>query len=587
MLRPGMLIADTYLVIEEIGSGGMSKVYLAQNIRLKKMRALKELNKEDLGSYDSRHYELMKRQLAREALLLKKLDHPGLPEIIDIVGSPEQMIIVMEYIEGVTLEELVRDRGRLTEEEVVKYCAELCRILLYLHRNDPPIIYRDIKPSNIMVKGDGSLILIDFGTAREYEQTETGGDTVCLGTRGYAAPEQYGGAGQTDERTDIYGIGMTMGYLLTGQSPDQPPYTFFPLRQWNPEVSQGMEEIVTVCVRDDPKERFPDCRALLEALTDREKCSRNYKRKEKRKLAAFSVLVAASLLLTLAGLCFRGFRQGWKEKTLDTYFACARNAGREEEREAWLSLALKLDPGNGRTYQEILKQYVPRNHFSMDKAARIQKLVSMVVKGRSAINYLERQDQKACARFCYGLATAYFYDMGGWTGKKESEQWFEAALKTSVDHYKEYDRDRAGVYRKIGAYYNGFLAAGADRSGAEADSYQEFYETLSRLNDLAGDLQEKVENKQGGRQDAAAVYLITRELVTELEEFGRDIAENTDISYIEMKKMLEDGNNRSRIHFLQKYKSKEEMEQLQQMLRGLNEKMLLLEQMDSRGEDNE
>ena len=91
MLRPGMLIADTYLVIEEIGSGGMSKVYLAQNIRLKKMRALKELNKEDLGSYDSRHYELMKRQLAREALLLKKLDHPGLPEIIDIVGSPEQM----------------------------------------------------------------------------------------------------------------------------------------------------------------------------------------------------------------------------------------------------------------------------------------------------------------------------------------------------------------------------------------------------------------------------------------------------------------------------------------------------------------
>ena len=130
MLRPGMLIADTYLVMEEIGSGGMSKVYLAQNIRLKKMRALKELNKEDLTHYDSRNYELMKRQLAREALLLKKLDHPGLPKIIDIVGSPGQMIIVMEYIEGVTLEELVRDRGRLTEEETAKYCIELGRILL-------------------------------------------------------------------------------------------------------------------------------------------------------------------------------------------------------------------------------------------------------------------------------------------------------------------------------------------------------------------------------------------------------------------------------------------------------------------------
>ena len=141
------------------------------------------------------------------------------------------------------LSQILRENGAIPQKYVVSWAKILCDVLLYLHTRDSPIIYRDMKPGNIMLKPDGNLMLIDFGTAREYK-VKNRGDTVCLGTVGYAAPEQFGGMGQTDARTDIYGLGATMYHLLTGKNPGKPPYEMKPIRQINSSLSGGLEKII-------------------------------------------------------------------------------------------------------------------------------------------------------------------------------------------------------------------------------------------------------------------------------------------------------------------------------------------------------
>ena len=147
-----------------------------------------------------------------ESNILKRLQHPMLPRIVDIFETPENVYIVEDFVNGITLDELLSRQGRVDEEQGLQWFQELCSVLDYLHNQQPhPIIYRDMKPSNIMLQPDGTLKLIDFGIAREFKQ-DSNGDTTYIGTKGYAAPEQFGKA-QTDARTDLYSLRVTMHHL--------------------------------------------------------------------------------------------------------------------------------------------------------------------------------------------------------------------------------------------------------------------------------------------------------------------------------------------------------------------------------------
>ena len=150
----------------------------------------------------------------------------------------------------------------------------ICDVLNYLHTRSPVIIYRDVKPDNVILKPDGTIALIDFGVARTYKPGQLA-DTVCLGTLGYAAPEQFGNA-QTDVRTDIFGLGKTMHKLLTNVNLTKPPYETKPIRQYNPDLSQRLENIIMKCIAPDPRDRFQTCDELFQALT-------NYNQKQVKK----------------------------------------------------------------------------------------------------------------------------------------------------------------------------------------------------------------------------------------------------------------------------------------------------------------
>ena len=290
MLEIGSVIDGKYKVLNKIGQGGMSVVYLAMNEKANKQWAIKEVRKDGV-----KDYEVVKQGLIVETDLLKKLNHPNLPSIIDVIDSDDTFLIVMDYIEGKPLLDYVENNGPQRQEDVIEWSKQLCDVMGYLHSREPAIIYRDLKPGNIMLRPDGRIMLIDFGTAREFKERNIA-DTVCLGTIGYAAPEQFGGHGQTDARTDIYGLGATMYHLITGTSPCDPPYKILPIRDIDPRLSSGLEKIILKCTQQDPNDRYQSCEELMYDLNNYDKIDDMYRKSLKKK--------ACGILLCCVCVCF-------------------------------------------------------------------------------------------------------------------------------------------------------------------------------------------------------------------------------------------------------------------------------------------
>lgn len=289
---------DTYEIKSIIGKGGMSTVYLAEHKRLHTRWAMKEVRKQQRTRFD----------FLAESNILKRLQHPMLPRIVDIFEDRDCIYIVEDFVEGITLDGLLKQQKKVDEPQGLQWLRDLCGVLTYLHGQRPhPIIYRDMKPSNIMLQPDGSLKLIDFGIAREYKQ-ESNADTTYIGTKGYAAPEQFGKA-QTDARTDIYSLGVTMYHLLTGKSPYEPPYQFVPVRQLVPELSHGIEYILNKCVQSEPADRYQTVDELVDDLDHIYRFDRawqKYQNAKRIRVAVVAVMLAASVGLMVGGQVVMG-----------------------------------------------------------------------------------------------------------------------------------------------------------------------------------------------------------------------------------------------------------------------------------------
>ena len=202
MLQIGSVVDGKYKVLNKIGQGGMSVVYLALNERANKTWAIKEIRKDGVQDFTT-----VKQGLIAETNILKSLSHKYLPSIVDVIDDGDTFLIVMDYIQGKSLNAILKESMEqegfpISVEDVISWGKQLCEVLYYLHTRPNPIIYRDMKPANVMLKPSGEISLIDFGTARVFK-TGNSEDTTCLGTPGYAAPEQYGGNGQSRPQTDI------------------------------------------------------------------------------------------------------------------------------------------------------------------------------------------------------------------------------------------------------------------------------------------------------------------------------------------------------------------------------------------------
>lgn len=361
MLEIGSLLDGKYKILNKIGQGGMSVVYLAMNEKANKQWAIKEMRKEK-----NKNYEIMKQSLITETNLLKELKHPYLPSIADIIENDDTIIIVMDYVEGRPLSDILSEEGVIEEDKVADYAIQLCDVLDYLHSQNPPIIYRDLKPANIMLRPDGKITLIDFGTARKYNYDSVS-DTTCLGTIGYAAPEQFAGETlrQTDARTDIYNLGATMYHLLTGVNPSEPPYELYPIRRWDESLSNGLEKIILRATRKDPDKRFNDCKEMSYALQHFRDLDDSYIATQKKKIYLFAVSLILSFTFFSMAIVVNGMEKREISKLYNNYLSEAAlkiaSAGSENVVDSdILKLfrdAINISPNSTEAYIRMLDYY--------------------------------------------------------------------------------------------------------------------------------------------------------------------------------------------------------------------------------------
>lgn len=286
MLETGELLSGRYRILRKVGQGGMSVVYLAEDEIENRQWAVKEVRREGVQDF-----RVVEQGLVTETNMLKRLNHPNLPRIVDIIENEERFLIIMDYIEGVSLKDKLAAEGAMPQRDVIRWGQQLCDVLGYLHSQTPPIIYRDLKPANIMLEPGGDIKLIDFGTAREYK-TGNQEDTVNIGTVGYAAPEQYGGRGQSDARTDIYCLGVTLYQLVTGKNPCEPPYLLVPIQQWDPALSEILEDIILKCTEFEPEDRYQSCSEVYEALDEVYNARTAKNRRPQRRQGFFKKLLS-------------------------------------------------------------------------------------------------------------------------------------------------------------------------------------------------------------------------------------------------------------------------------------------------------
>ena len=378
MLEIGSLVDGKYKILNKVGQGGMSVVYLAMNEKANKQWAVKEVRKDGI-----KDFEVVKQGLVAETDILKKLSHPNLPSIIDVIDTDESFIIIMDYIQGNSLNKALEEYGAQSQENVITWAKQLCDVLGYLHTRTPAIIYRDMKPANVMLKPDGNVTLIDFGTAREYKEKNLA-DTTCLGTVGYAAPEQFGGMGQTDARTDIYCLGATLYHLVTGKNPCEPPYEILPIRQINPALSSGLERIILKCTQRDPNDRYQSAAELMYALEHYEEIDDIYRKKQKKKLGAF--LTTSILAVVFALVSAWGYSSAEQKKSENYDQILLEAASTADYYQAILT-----DPTRADAYEGLIDHLNEDYVLSKEDGQQLQKLLAGLDR-QAANGFIESVD---------------------------------------------------------------------------------------------------------------------------------------------------------------------------------------------------
>ncbi len=297
----GKILNGKYRIEKQLGRGGMGCVYLSANIELGNLWAIKHISRQESNS----------SFLLAEEEILKKLNHISLPKIIDVFYDEMGTYIVESYIEGTTLEEKLKAEGYFAEDTVIEWAKQLCEVLIYLHGMEPhPVIYRDMKPSNIIITRDNRAAIIDFGISREYKG-ETAKDTFIAGTCTYAAPEQLTAVGYTDQRTDIYSLGVTLYHLLTGMVPE---YNVVGLRVCNPDISPEMDYIVQKCIQKNLEDRYQSAEELKADLDNiRELKIQNRKEALLNKFLIAGIVVSSLISYSMS---FLGLQQISREKTV-------------------------------------------------------------------------------------------------------------------------------------------------------------------------------------------------------------------------------------------------------------------------------
>jgi len=258
----GRIVKDRYRLLREVSSTEDETTFVAEDVLSGRTVGMRIIPYNYNNADAIREAEIM---FQNQLDVLCRLEHPGLPQVLEGFTEKLEMFIVTEFFEGQTLEEMIEKKKAISLEEVTTWSFEMLRILEYLHSRYPPVIFRDFKPSNILVRPNGKVQLINFGTARTYKPFKVQ-DTLIRYSKGYAAPEQYGGKGQTDARADIYAFGVTLHRLLTGHDPASTPFKLPSLDSFRKDLPPYWQDIVSKTTELKVENRYKNVKEIMAAL---------------------------------------------------------------------------------------------------------------------------------------------------------------------------------------------------------------------------------------------------------------------------------------------------------------------------------
>lgn len=497
MLQIGSIVDGKYKVLNKIGQGGMSVVYLALNERANKTWAIKEVRKDGVQDFST-----VKQGLLAETNILKSLSHKYLPSIVDVIDNDDTFIIVMDYIQGKSLKEVLKENIEyegfpIPVDEVISWSKQLCDVFYYLHTRPEPIIYRDLKPANVMLKPDGEISLIDFGTARTFKSGKSE-DTTCLGTPGYAAPEQYGGRGESTPQTDIYCLGATMHHLITGRNPAATPFNFPKITQCRPTLLEetprelrnavlGLEMIIDKCTQYEPEHRYQSCAELKYDLEHPEELGLPHRKKLKSKMIAFGACAGMSVILGAASLFGLLMENKTEQSGYDYYIDKAEVASTSEAIDLYRT-AIKLNPKSEEAYLGMLDAMLWDNELSAEEDMVMMNALSSIESNRGQENetYL-KNNEEGYTKFAYELGLAYYYSTSGSGDKSSAKGWFDIVANADMDSLDMGDDDsdkdawqaRSEILGKICEYSNKIGVV--NQAGDAEVSYTDYWNDMMSL----------------------------------------------------------------------------------------------------------
>ncbi|MCD4782927.1 MAG: protein kinase [Candidatus Eremiobacteraeota bacterium] len=385
LLKVGTIIDRRYEVTSHIATGGMGAIYKAEDTRLKTVVVIKEML-DFFHSHDERKYAI--QRFREEALLLADLRHPNVPRVTDNFIENNRYYLIMDFVEGKNTDRLLRDnRGYgLPEDRIVRWAVQVCDVLDYLHTRVPPIIYRDMKPSNIMICDNDHVMLVDFGIARHFTPRRPG---TMIGTQGYAPPEQY--KGNTEPRSDLYALAATLHNLLSANDPTQGvPFNFKPIRYWRKDVSADMERILSKALNNRVELRYANAAEMKKEFVALEKKLESSPRHSSSPPSRPS----ASRVARTAGKPMRPhiIHNSRQKSSIDAqnYFVRGKNyteAGDLRRAKRELEKAIKLSPDYPEAHS-LLGYILARQGRTVDAAKHLRKATAGASASATAHLYI-------------------------------------------------------------------------------------------------------------------------------------------------------------------------------------------------------
>lgn len=430
-LECGSTILDgKYKILELIHQSGMANVYLVSDSGLNKTWCLKEIRKSEAGKNNVEYYSLL-----QEANIMSKLNHSSIPRITTIQEDGDSLFIVMDYVEGLSIKNWLESKGKIRQDVVINWMKQICQVMMYLHNREKPIFYRDMKPDNVMIQSDGSIKLLDFGISLVIEH-EGQKITKALGTLGYAAPEQSHSGNVCDLRSDIYAMGKTMYYMLTGVNPRVVPKDRQKsVREMDPSISIGIEKIVEKCIAENPDDRYQSCEELYYALQNYNVLDTEYRVKARKKINTVLTLLIMSLFILLTSFIPLQLEKSQEEEKYTSLVEAAYQSGRVKDFEA----AIDEKPDNLSPYLDYFNAIKVDGVFSKNEEKSLLGFINPILSD------IKTQDQYGEIAFNIGKLY-WFYYPDSKSGMTTSVRWFEDAYNSG------YDKSASKVFYDLGKF---------------------------------------------------------------------------------------------------------------------------------------